>query len=769
MRNLSIGYLGQGNLTVADGATATGAIDITMQGSNASMTVTGKSFSGSSSTAMTTGTMGRLLQQGSSDTIVVSNGGRIVTALGVQIGGNASSLTVTDPGSTVTTGYTTGGFGAWGLYVDRGAVMTITNGGAVNSDAAFIGFANTSTGNVIVTGSGSVWNATNDISIGQNGTGSVTLTNGGTIAITTGNIVLARNSTANGTLNLEDGSTLQIGGSNGLLTQGPGHATFNWAGGTLQALGNINHLSFNTTFAAGTAGGIMDTQAFTVTHSGFLGGSGNFTKLGSGSLILDGFSNGTTGNYSGTTIINGGNLTFGAMTNNLTGNLVDNATVNFARINSGNDTFPGIISGNGQINVFGNLTLTAASNFTGNIALGTSPTFLTFTGDTSQLGGTIDTTNGVINFTQSIDSEYSGTLSGNGGMQKLGTGNLTLSGNINLPTSIPSTGGTLLISGNLANFTGNLAATSPMILNQSRNVILNTLFVFSNFTLTSGGNVTFTGSNVVSGNVTINGSNLALTNDTANITGNIASNGTLLFNQTADSSYMGSISGTGVVIQSGSATLTLGGNNVYTGNTTINGGTLQVTGNLAAASNVTVMTGGTLAGNGTVSGNVSIGSGGMLAPGFLGFGQLTVGNLALDVHGTVDMLVRDPGNYSQLSVAGPLTYSGVLAINLSSALHDGTYSLFTSSNVTGDFSQVTLSGLYSGALSECGGVWSGTFSGATFSFNEVTGQLTVSGNFPREPRTRNRPGYAAISPPPRLAIPRSVATRPTPRAMASRI
>ncbi len=62
------------------------------------------------------------------------------------------------------------------------------------------------------------------------------------------------------------------------------------------------------------------------------------------------------------------------------------------------------------------------------------------------------------------------------------------------------------------------------------------------------------------------------------MTGNLVDVTNLVFAQSANSAFNGTISGSGNVSQNGSANLTLAGANTYGGLTTINSGTLTLTG-----------------------------------------------------------------------------------------------------------------------------------------------------------------------------------------------
>ncbi|HKR77185.1 MAG TPA: autotransporter domain-containing protein, partial [Rhodanobacter sp.] len=67
----------------------------------------------------------------------------------------------------------------------------------------------------------------------------------------------------------------------------------------------------------------------------------------------------------------------------------------------------------------------------------------------------------------------------------------------------------------------------------------------------------------------------ALQGDTTSLQGNITDNASLIFNQGADGTFSGIVSGTGSLTKLGAGTLTLGGVNNYSGGTTISAGALQ--------------------------------------------------------------------------------------------------------------------------------------------------------------------------------------------------
>lgn len=99
-----------------------------------------------------------------------------------------------------------------------------------------------------------------------------------------------------------------------------------------------------------------------------------------------------------------------------------------------------------------------------------------------------------------------------------------------------------------------------------------------NMTLTGGGTLVLTGTNTFTGGTTITSSTLQLGNGgtTGSIVGDVADNGTLVFDRSDDITFDGIVSGTGALVQAGTGTLALTGENTFTGGTTISAGTLQL-------------------------------------------------------------------------------------------------------------------------------------------------------------------------------------------------
>jgi autotransporter-associated beta strand protein len=129
----------------------------------------------------------------------------------------------------------------------------------------------------------------------------------------------------------------------------------------------------------------------------------------------------------------------------------------------------------------------------------------------------------------------------------------------------------------------------------------------------------------------------------------------------------GFISGTGKLIKTGNAMLTLSTSNTYSGGTLVEDGLLMVTNTSGSATGmglVTVKSGASLSGTGTVEGPVDIDEGGALSPGNKSIGTLTVKNdVTLKTGAYLAAEVNSLNNTcDKLAVTGQLVLDGILYI-----------------------------------------------------------------------------------------------------------
>jgi len=604
-----------------------------------------------------------------------------------------------------------GGGGGAGL----GGAVFVVSGGQLTVASGSI------SGNTVTGGAGGVGGDVNGSAgsgIGSglflNGTGTLTFSPGNgqlvnisdNIADQTGNGGTggnagswALNVTATGTgvvalsgTNTYTGGTILAGGvlrASSATAMGTGTITF--TGGTLQ-YGPSTTQDFSSQFSTGSnqlyniaTNGNNVTFATALTSSG-----GVLTKLGLGTLTLTG-----TSTYTGNTVILGDTLAIGA-----SGSIANSSVVNLALSAT---TFD--ISGGGNQTI---QDLTGVAGSTVNL-------------------GSNTLTEGTSNSTT-----FAGTLEGTGGgLNKIGSGTLTISG-----TSTYT--GTTTISA------GTLAAGSTTALSSSSAFTVNSTLDLNGFNSTIG-------SLAGSGNVkNSNGTTVTLDANGDN----------------TSTTYSGTIANRINFSKSGTGTLTLSGTNSYKGTTTINAGTLAAgsTGGLSNNSDFTV-TGtldiagfasniGSLAGSGNVTNSGSTTTfatnGDDNSTTFSG----TIGNgINLDKRGAGTLTLSGTNNYTGNTkiTKGTLTAGSTSALSANSDFTiggNGTLDIDGFSNTIQSLSgSGTITNSGSTASLRSGDFKSTTFSGTIgngINFSKHgTGTLTLSGTNSYNGRTRVRNGTLA--------------------------
>ena len=631
--DLQVGNVSSGNsLMISNGATVSSALstNIGISGSHNSVTVDGTGSSLSSSGSLVVGTYSQS-RDSSANTLRVTNGG-IVASGSATIGNTTSSF-----GNSVTVS------GSGSLWTNDGDLilgnggssnsLIVSNGGGVMSSNLFISSSSTSSDNaVLVTGSSGIGSTLNNIgglSIGSAGSGSLTVADGA-LVVASGGVTIASQAGSVGTLNIGSFGATDTAGTITAPTIDIGVGT-----------GTIN---FNQGNAVTVAASISD-------H-----GNGAINQLGSGTTIL----NGNNSSFSGLATISAGIL----RANSSTALGTSTVTVAGGSLDLGSST-----------NTVANFTITSGS------LLGSGK----LTAATYALGG--------------------GTVAGD-----LGVGSMTVTGNSSLNgtadvTSVSLNAGTLAL-GSAGQFTSRVVALTGS----------------SGAGLSLGGNESV-GSLSGGFNVGLGSATLTTGNDNTSTT------------------YSGTLSGSGALMKQGAGTFSLTGSNSYTGGTTVSAGTLIINGSLAN-SPVTVGNGGAIGGDGTISSLVTVHSGGTLTPGNSP-GLLTVASLDLLAGSTTLMQVVGAGSsagtagsdYDKVVVTtvGGLGYGGLLDLDFanSAAFADGTtFDLFGFSGSTREhFNRVasTGSGSYTGlTFSGVGGVWTALFGNQQLTFSELTGQLSFT-------------------------------------------
>ncbi|MGX1789939.1 autotransporter domain-containing protein [Bosea sp. NPDC055332] len=519
-------------------------------------------------------------QAGKVDVVITPNGLTILQLWGTTPAGggsgvwNAGNANWFDLGGSTATQWG----GAYGVF--RGPGGTVTIDGAQN----VVGLQFAGGSYTLVGGAG----------------GSLNLHgyNNGGIVITTPEIRVLDGETAriNATITGTDGlektgdGTLILGGANSYR----GGTTI--SGGTLQISADANlgaasggltldngalrttaHITSNRTVLLRDTGAIETDAGTTLTLSSTVGGAGGLIKWGDGTLLLTG-----ANSWSGGTLITAGTLRAGSagalptMTDwVLTGGRLDL---------SGHDLSMRLLAGSG-----------------GEIALGGADL-------------TVD---------QADDSVYAGTVTGAGRLLKDGAGTLLLTGASSYSGGTVIRDGTLAIiadanlgdAGSAIAFDGGGRLATYADITSGRSVALSgtgTIETYAGTTFILGGSVsgagslvkegwgtlTLTGSASHGGGTTVNAGMLQIGNGgtTGELAGNVVNDAILSFDRSNDYTFSGAISGGGVVVQSGTGTTILTGNNSYSGGTLIRAGALQVSndGNLGASGGAITFLGGAL-------------------------------------------------------------------------------------------------------------------------------------------------------------------------------
>jgi autotransporter-associated beta strand protein len=445
-----------------------------------------------------------------------------------------------------------------------------------------------------------------------------------------GTLTLAAVNTYSGGTTL-NGGIVAITAGNNLGLAGTG-VTFN--GGTLRTTGSFS-VSRPMTL---TGSGALDVASGTLTYSAVMAGGGVLTKTGAGTLILSG-----ANTFTNSTVVSAGTLQVGSgASGQIVGDLVNNSAVVFNRSTA--YAYAGAISGTGTLTKSGSgtVTLSGASSYSGGTTVGGGTLMVT---STSSIGtGPVGVGNGILRFDSSA-SAASLAITVNSGGQARFTGSST-AGNASITNNAVgfsyfldnASAGSATITNNGTGFTSFEGAATA-----DNATIINLVDGFTDIIGLTAPSIAI-GSISGAGNVHLGAKTLT--------TGGLNTSTTI----------SGEIDGTGgVLVKTGTGTLTLTGASTHTGGTTVTGGTLRVNnsaGSATGSGTVTLGSGSMLAGVGTIGGAVVAQSGSRTAPGN-SIGTLTVASYAWEAGATLVVeLSNSDATSDRLAVTGALTKSG---------------------------------------------------------------------------------------------------------------
>ena len=573
------------------------------------------------------------------------------------------------------------GAAAGTLTIAAGTTIDNTSGGALtetnnnpqswNGDFTFVGSSdlNLGAGAVAMNASRIVTTNGHDLTVGgaiSGNTFSLTKAGAGTMTLSGANTFTGGATLSAGQLNINNATavgtnTFTINGgvidntSGGTITLSNNNAQ-TW-GGDFTFVGT-NNLNLGTGAVTLGANRVVTTSGGVLTAGGVISGAGlSLTKAGAGTLVLAGVNA-----FTGGMILNAGELD------------INNA----AAIGTGTFTINGGVIDNtsgAAITLSNNNAETWAANFTfagaNDLNLGTGAIALTADVTVTDPAKTLT---------------VGGIISGAHSLTKSGAGTMTLSG------SNTYSAGTTLVSGRLNLNTASALGTGT--------------FTIDSGTLdnSSGGTLTISNAQTWAGSFTFLGTG-SLNMGTGAISLTAATTITVAAGALA---IAGVISGGFALNKSGSGTETLTGANTFTGGTTLSAGILYVNNSSGSGTGTGAVTvnGGTLAGTGSVSGSLTVNSGGTLDPGVGGPSTFASGPFSI-ASGTFDVDINSSTagtGYDQLNVTGTVNLTGSTLHLNGTRTSNGGDTIVLINNDGADAVTGTFSGLAEGALVSLNGV-----------------------------------------------------------------
>ena len=706
---------GDGRLTLS--ATNTNTGDITI--SAGTLDVQGQLESGNYDGAISNS--GELIINSSSNQTLAG----IISGTGTLAKTGSGTLTLTGTntysGQTLIEGGTVVASNSSSLGATPGTVtnnnIALNNGTLQTTNSFSIG----SNKGIMVVGSGGTINTDASTTLTYGGviseTGPLTKTGDGTLTLSGANTYIGTTTVSAGTLNvtgtLSDDTAITV--SSGATYDVDASDTIK----SIDGAGTIDIASGQTL----TAG-----DATNKTFSGVIQGSGGLTKTGTGTLTLSG-----TNTYTGDTTISQGGITLQGQleSGNYDGAIANSGT--FTVDSSSNQTLAGVISGTGALNKSGSGTLTLSGTNTysgsttitnGTISISSSANLGATPGsaDGDNIifnGGTLSATNdftlgankgisltgnGTIDVASSNTMTFDGIITDSGNLTKSGSGTLVLGGANQNDGTITVNAGILEISDQYS-----LGSSSGgTVVADGASLKITDAITITNESLTLNGSGVSNGGALqaanTSGTITLTGSTTTLGSDTTiNIDdGNLTFGGLIT---AGANNYDLTITGgdgtirplAGLVLNSGTLTMSATGtffaenSSTYSGGTTVTAGAIQYGNNDAFGTGAITMTGGkfytsdasdfTIDENLNLQGSITLGnSGDSNAITFSGTNTLT-GNTTASIDSAVSMAAIDDGSNTYnliksgsgtLTLTGSNGYDGTTTINAGTLTVTGT-------------------------------------------------------------------------------------------------
>lgn len=417
--------------------------------------------------------------------------------------------------------------GATGGIMVASSASALTIGASANDGILTAGGAADTAGTLYLTNNHASNLLTLNSTVADNGSGAVGITTSG------GGIILLAGSNTHTGRTVVGAGTLRISSEQNLGAN-PGSAAadqLTLAGGTLNTTASFSIDDANRGITLAAAGGTISVNTgTTLTVANAISGSGNLTVSGAGTLALT-----AANTFSGTTFSNAGTLQLGHV------DALQNSTLTAANA--------------------GTVSFTAAGTNTYNLGGLAGDDALTLGANSLRVGSNDETT------------VFSGSITGTGGLIKVGAGTLNLT--------------------NASTFSGDTRIEGGMI-------VLAHVNALQNSTLDTGPAGTQSANLTLGEGVTYNIGGLKGSADfdlgVANLS--VGSNG-------QDTVFSGILQGAfgNTVTKVGGGTLTLLGNNTYLGATTVSAGRLVLGG--SNLSTITVAAGANLGGEGSTAGDLT--------------------------------------------------------------------------------------------------------------------------------------------------------------------